>query len=154
MPPKLTELSYEDYLAIKKSGMFWEYYPEATGIYYEDVQKVHTAYIPTTTKEELSSMKHQWTEDGLTCKAVVKGNTIKIKAVSGYCQGVDTLLKLTDTGNGFIAKVPSCSFTKQDNYICLGYDEADYLYKALQVWFEEQEKQLRRDIEDNGIDLL
>lgn len=80
-------------------------------------------------------MKHQWTEDGLTCKAVVKGNTIKIKAVSGYCQGVKTLLKLKDTGNGFIAKISSYSSQQQDNYICMDYSEADYLYKALQVYF-------------------
>ena len=100
-------------------------------------------------------MKHQLSyEIGLCTKAVIKGDTIKIKPVSGYCSNVETLLKLKDTGNGFIAKIPSCSFTKQDNYICLGYDEADYLYKALQVWFEQQEEYLRKDIEDNGIDLL
>lgn len=99
-------------------------------------------------------MKHQWTEDGLTCKAVVKGNTIKIKAVSGYCQDVKTLLKMEDTGDGFVAKYKSYTPWHPSTEITLDYSEADYLYKALQVWFEVQEEYLRKDIEDNGIDLL
>ena len=91
-------------------------------------------------------MKHQWTEDGLTCKAVVKGNTIKIKAVSGYCQGVKTLLKLKDTENVLIAKFKLYSPYYPSNEITLDYSEADYLYKALQVWFEELLESLGKDL--------
>lgn len=35
--PKLHELSFEDYKKAKASGVFWVYYPEATGNYEEDV---------------------------------------------------------------------------------------------------------------------
>jgi len=88
--------------------------------------------------------KYQWTEDGATCKAVIKENVIKIKAVSGYCQDVNTLLKLKDTGNGFIAKIPSYGSQQQDNYICLDYSEADFLYKALQVYYGEHPELLQQ----------
>lgn len=127
MKPKLSELSYNDYLAISESGMLWEYYPESTGDYRKDV-------LPFQNK----TAKYQWSDNGCTCKAVVKDDIIKIKAVSGYSSDVNTLLKLKDTGNGFIAKIPSYSCTHQDNYICFDYAEADYLYKALQVWFAEE----------------
>ena len=35
--PKLRELNEEQYLSFKTSGMFWVYYPEATGIFEKDV---------------------------------------------------------------------------------------------------------------------
>ncbi len=33
---RLRDLSQEEYVSAIKSGMFWEWYPEATGIYAED----------------------------------------------------------------------------------------------------------------------
>ena len=71
MKPKLESLSLQNYSKLLNRGMFWEYYPEATGIYYEDVQLGKEKYARHQDKlkeEELSNMKHQWTEDGLTCK--------------------------------------------------------------------------------------
>jgi hypothetical protein len=54
-----------------------------------------------------------------------------VSAYSGYNSNIETLCKLNDTGNGYIAYFPSYSCAKQDNYICLDYDEADYILKAL-----------------------
>jgi len=54
-----------------------------------------------------------------------------VSAYGGYNSNVETLCKLDDTGNGYIAYFPSYSSAIQDNYICLDYSEADYLLKAL-----------------------
>lgn len=57
----------------------------------------------------------------------------KIKALTGYCKDVNLLAKLKDTGNGYIIKFKNYSFLEQDNYICIDYAEAEYLYKLLGV---------------------
>lgn len=54
-----------------------------------------------------------------------------LKASHGYDKKVDDLCELTDTGNGYIAYFRSYSSTRQDNYICIDYAEADYLRKLL-----------------------
>lgn len=54
-----------------------------------------------------------------TEKVIVKGNVVKIKANKGYVKGLSTLCKLTDTGNGHIAKFPSHNSRSQDKYVCL-----------------------------------
>lgn len=69
--------------------------------------------------------------------AIVKDNIIKVKADKGYNKGLSTLCKLTDTGNGYIAKFPSHSNCFQDQYVCLDYDEAEYLYLALSKVFKD-----------------
>jgi len=58
-------------------------------------------------------------------------DNVKLIAGAGYSAHVDTLCKLTNTGNGFIAHFPSHSTSYQDNYICIDYSEADYLRKLL-----------------------
>ncbi len=97
--------------------------------------------MSTETNTEETCYKYSWTSDGCTCyaKASDKLETIKIKAGEGYSRicGEKTLLKLKDTGNGFIAKIPSFSSCYQDNYICLDYAEAEYLMYALEVWYKE-----------------
>lgn len=72
-------------------------------------------------------------------KVVRKGNTIKVKARkgSGYCDNVDLLCKIKDTGNGIIAKFPSYASLRQDNYICLDYDEAYLLFEGLKPLVKE-----------------
>jgi len=60
-----------------------------------------------------------------------KDNVYKLRAVDGYHSEVDILCKLTDTGNGYIFKLPSYSSTSQVNYICMDYAEADYIFKLL-----------------------
>ena len=72
-------------------------------------------------------------------KVVRKGNIIKVKARkgSGYCDNVDVLCKIKDTGNGLIVKFPSYSSSVQDNYICLDYEEADILFEGLKPLIKE-----------------
>ncbi len=73
-------------------------------------------------------------------KVVVKGNVVKVKASIGYAIPEEsTLLKMTDTGNGYICKFPAYSSCYQDNYICLDYDEAEYLYLALKEVIERDQ---------------
>lgn len=70
-------------------------------------------------------------EDDSAYSLKQKGDTIKAKPHFGYHSNVDTLMKLTNTGNGYIAKFPSHSCMQQDYYVCLAYDQADYLMQAL-----------------------
>ena len=41
------------------------------------------------------------------------------------------LAKMTNTGNGYIFKFPAHSSVYQDNYVCIDYAEAEYIYKLL-----------------------
>ncbi len=62
-------------------------------------------------------------------------NTVSAKgsitADVGYCNGVDILADVENTGHGYIFKFPSYSSMKQDNYICLDCTEADYIYQFM-----------------------
>jgi len=51
---------------------------------------------------------------------------------NSYTEPDKLLCKLKDTGNGYIFKFPSWSSSRQDNYICLDYAEAYYVYKMLE----------------------
>ena len=37
--PDLTKMSYHEYEELRASGMMWEFYPEATGVYSVDCKK-------------------------------------------------------------------------------------------------------------------
>ena len=37
--PLLEGLDFMDYVKLKSSGMFWEWYPEATGVYSQDCNR-------------------------------------------------------------------------------------------------------------------
>ena len=53
----------------------------------------------------------------------------EVEVFDGYA---DVLcLNLENTGNGYIAHFPSNSSCRQDNYVCMDYAEAAYLYAAL-----------------------
>jgi hypothetical protein len=69
----------------------------------------------------------------MSVNETVKGTEWKVKVISGagYVEEGRTLCTIKNTGNGFIAKFPSWTNAKQDNYVCLAYDEADYLVKGL-----------------------
>jgi hypothetical protein len=73
-------------------------------------------------------------------KVSVRGNVTRVKAETGFAAGVELLCKLKDTENGFIVKFPSYSAVTQDNYVCLDYDEAEYLYHALKPHIEKWKK--------------
>lgn len=78
-------------------------------------------------------------EEGYTIKR--RDNVVKIRAEDSYGWRQDivgeTLCKVTDTGNGYIAKFPAFNSTEQDNYVCLDYAEADYLLQALKLFMEK-----------------
>lgn len=71
-------------------------------------------------------------EDG--CSEIVEqldDNLYCLSPVKGYCDHVDILCTVNDTGNGYIAHFFSHASHTQDNYICMDYAEADYLLKLL-----------------------
>ena len=49
----------------------------------------------------------------------------------GYINRGDIACKVTETGNGFIAKFPANSSVTQDYYVCLDYSQARDLVLAL-----------------------
>jgi hypothetical protein len=69
----------------------------------------------------------------------VKVNNLKnkVKIIAGDAYSYDYIGKplatLKDTENGFIIKIHSYSSMRQDKYICLEYDEAEYIYEALKA---------------------
>lgn len=69
--------------------------------------------------------------DGLAIQVKQKGSKTFVEANTGYTPGVEKLARIEDTGNGYICKFYSYQSTRQDNYICLDYDEAEYLLEAL-----------------------
>ncbi len=69
-------------------------------------------------------------------------DTYTIRAVNGYNTEVDILATMENNGNGFTCKFPSYICTAADNYICLDYAEADYLYKMLKEYRKERGEQL------------
>ena len=73
-------------------------------------------------KDEDSSVKLSYN------KLTGKGSVL---AGFGYSQGVDILADVEITGNGYIFKFPSYSSMEQDNYVCLDYSEAEYIYQFM-----------------------
>ena len=67
-----------------------------------------------------------------------KDNVVKIKSTKEYTQDNKLLMKVTDTGNGFICKSPTWSCLDQDNYICMDYSEAHHIYVALKEFGAEE----------------
>lgn len=70
-------------------------------------------------------------EDGSSVHVVEQGDTYILKTGKGYSSNVNILCLMQDTGNGYIAHFPSYSSCNQDNYICMGYDEAEYIYNLM-----------------------
>jgi hypothetical protein len=70
-------------------------------------------------------------EEGTSERVVEDEDTYILKAGKGYRSDVSTLCSMQETGNGYIAHFPSYSSCTQDNYICMGYDEAEYIYKLM-----------------------
>lgn len=81
----------------------------------------------------LNNMKDEYFEDEDGCvEQITEGDDeLLLKAKGGYSSHVDVLASAKDTGNGFIFHFPSYSCATQDNYICMGYDEAEYIRKLL-----------------------
>jgi hypothetical protein len=60
-----------------------------------------------------------------------KDDVVKIKSDASYVEDNKLLMKITDTGNGFICHSPSWNCLDQDNYICMDYSQAHLIYVAL-----------------------
>ena len=74
-----------------------------------------------------------------TEKVTKRGKVIKVLAADGYSIPEEsTLLKMTNTGNGFVCKFPSYSSCHQENYVCLNYAEAEYVYLAMKAYYDNQ----------------
>jgi len=71
-------------------------------------------------------------------KVKYKNGVVKIKSDSGYVHDNKLLFKMTETGNGYICYTPAWTSINQDNYICMGYDEAQYIYLALKAFGAEE----------------
>ena len=54
-----------------------------------------------------------------------------LRAGKGYASDVDILSTVRDTENGYIFFFPAYNSTSQDNYVCLDYAEAEYIWKLL-----------------------
>ena len=133
---ELQNCSLERYNELKKSGMFWVWFPEATGTYAFDMKLADEAFLKES-KEMINKTSLVWVDpvNGTSEKAKVKGDVIKIKAVEGYCSNVGTLATLNDTGDGIIVKFKSYDYFDPSKKVKLNYAEADLMYKALQVFF-------------------
>ncbi len=75
-------------------------------------------------------------------KVTRKGRVVKITTYgsewAAHVQG-KTLVKLTNTGNGYIAKYPALTSSQQETYVCLDYSHAALLYHTLGEFEKELE---------------
>lgn len=49
----------------------------------------------------------------------------------------ELVLELKNTGNGYIAYFPGQGTTTQDNFLCMDYSEASYLFAAMKKFKKE-----------------
>lgn len=82
-------------------------------------------------------MTASYVSDG--CEDLVnrQGDEATVTQGAGYNYTGNLRVRLTCTGNGFIAYFPSYSSTQQDNYICMDYSEARDLVLALSTFKRE-----------------
>lgn len=55
----------------------------------------------------------------------------------GYHEPGELRCRVTDTGNGYIARFPGNSSTRQDYYVCLDYAQARDIVLALSAFKKE-----------------
>ena len=65
------------------------------------------------------------------------GDYAWVNAGEGYRRPGETLCRVTNTGNGYIAKFPANNCTLQDYYVCLDYSQAHDLILALSMFKKE-----------------
>lgn len=69
--------------------------------------------------------------EGLLETVKTRGPVTRVVRGVGYSRPGSVACELKDTGNGFIAKFPGHGSCDQDQYVCLGYDDARSLVLAL-----------------------
>lgn len=67
----------------------------------------------------------------MTTKVIKTKSGYKLLSGDEYTFRDKLLLKVKDTGNGYICKFPSWLNSKQDHYVELEYSQAEYLKKVL-----------------------
>lgn len=67
----------------------------------------------------------------MTTKVIKTKSGFKVISDAGYAIKDKLLLKVKDTGNGYICRFPSWLNSKQDHYVELEYHQAEYLKTVL-----------------------
>lgn len=73
-------------------------------------------------------------------KIITKKHSVKVLAENSYYELINgkALLKLKNTGNGFIAKFYPMNSTEQEQYLGMDYSEAELLRLALNAMHEKE----------------
>ncbi len=137
---ELQNCSLERYNELKSSGMFWVWFPEATGIYLKDMELANKAKLQEESMTKESEYIWEDNEGDFIEEAIVNGNVIKLKAVKGYASDINTLVKLVDSGEGVSVKFNSLSFFDTPRKVKLSHLEAEYMYKVLHAYITEVNK--------------
>ena len=82
-------------------------------------------------------MKAIYTSDGTEQIVERQGDIAEVTTSKGYAWPGETLCKVQDTGNGYIAHFPAPNCTMQDYYVCLDYSQAYDLVLALSMFKKE-----------------
>jgi len=91
----------------------------------------------TADVKDLIAKENEEVDDDLEEIVIFDSPTIELHAGKGYTSHVTLLSQLADTENGFIFYFPSYSSCVQDNYICMDYSEADYVYKLMKAYYKK-----------------
>jgi|GEM_PF-6874724 len=148
---ELHNCSLERYNELKSSGMFWVWFPEATGTYAFDMNLAGESYLndmelanKAKLQEESMTKESEYiwedSEGDFSEEAIVNGNVVKLKAVKGYASDINTLVKLVDSGEGVSVKFNSLSFFDTPRKVKLSHLEAEYMYKVLHAYITEVNK--------------
>ena len=66
-----------------------------------------------------------------------QGDIAEVTTGEGYRHSGETLCKVMNTGNGYIAHFPAPNCTMQDYYVCLDHSQAYDLVLGLSMFKEE-----------------
>ena len=82
-------------------------------------------------------MKAIYTSDGTAQIVERQGDIAEVTTGPGYAWPGETLCKVQNTGNGYIAHFPAPNCTMQDYYVCLDYAQARDLVLGLSLFKKE-----------------
>jgi hypothetical protein len=82
-------------------------------------------------------MKAIYTSDNTAQLVERQGDIAEVTTSKGYAWPGETLCKVQNTGNGYIAHFPAPNCMMQDYYVCLDYSQAYDLVLALSMFKKE-----------------
>ena len=82
-------------------------------------------------------MKAIYTSDNTEQIVERQDDIAEVTTGPGYRHPGETLCKVQNTGNGYIAHFPAPNCTMQDYYVCLNYSQAYDLVLALSMFKKE-----------------